>query len=144
VLLASVVRTKREGMPRPIVVLDAAMNDLARPAMYSAWHGIVPVAASDLGSPCEIADIAGPVCESADIFGRGREIAALGRHAVVAILDAGAYGAVMSSTYNARALAPQVLVDGSLAEPLGFRVIRARQDLGALWSGEYLPECPSP
>lgn len=144
VLLASVVRTKREGMPRPIVVLDAAMNDLARPAMYSAWHGIVPVAASDLASPCEIADIAGPVCESADIFGRGREIAALGRHAVVAILDAGAYGAVMSSTYNARALAPQVLVDWSLAEPLGFRVIRARQDLGALWSGEYLPECPSP
>jgi diaminopimelate decarboxylase len=142
VLLASVVRTKREGMARPIVVLDAAMNDLARPAMYGAWHGIVPVAASDLAAPCEMADIAGPVCESADIFGRAREIPAMDCHAVVAILDTGAYGAVMSSTYNARALAPQVLVDRGLAGASGFRLIRARQDLESLWRGEAVPERP--
>jgi diaminopimelate decarboxylase len=138
-LLASVVRTKREGMARPIVVLDAAMNDLARPAMYGAWHGIVPVAASDLAAACEIADIAGPVCESADIFGRAREIPPLRRNAVVAILDSGAYGAVMSSTYNARPLAPQVLVDGALHEP-GHRQIRPRQPLSALWNAERQPD----
>jgi diaminopimelate decarboxylase len=137
-LLASVVRTKREGMERPIVVLDAAMNDLARPAMYGAWHGIVPVAASDLAAACEIADIAGPVCESADIFGRARKIPPLARHAVVAILDSGAYGAVMSSTYNARPLAPQVLVDGAAAP--GYRRIRPRQPLSALWSTEQQPD----
>jgi len=138
-LLASVVRIKREGMARPIVVLDAAMNDLARPAMYGAWHGIVPVAACDLAASCEIADIAGPVCESADIFARARKIPPLGRHAVVAILDSGAYGAVMSSTYNARPLAPQVLVDGATGAP-GYRQIRPRQALSALWSTEYQPE----
>jgi diaminopimelate decarboxylase len=144
ILLASVVRTKREGMARPIVVLDAAMNDLARPAMYGAWHGIVPVSAADLAAPCEVADIAGPVCESADIFGRARKIPSLGSGAVVAILDSGAYGAVMSSTYNARALAPQVLVDGRLAAPSGYRVIRGRQEMSAMWSGEYLPERAGP
>jgi diaminopimelate decarboxylase len=138
-LLASVVRTKREGMARPILVLDAAMNDLARPAMYGAWHGIVPVAASDLAAFCEIADIAGPVCESADIFARARQIPPLQRHAVVAILDSGAYGAVMSSTYNARPLAPQVLVDGAADAP-GYRQIRPRQSLTALWSTEYQPD----
>jgi diaminopimelate decarboxylase len=142
VLLASVVRTKRDGMARPIMVLDAAMNDLARPAMYGAWHGVVPVSACDLAAPCETADIAGPVCESADIFGRARKIPALGRNAVVAILDAGAYGAVMSSTYNGRALAPQVLVDGE-TQP-GFHVIRARQEVTALWSGECMPERGNP
>jgi diaminopimelate decarboxylase len=142
-LLASVVRTKREGMARPIVVLDAAMNDLARPSLYGAWHGIVPVAASDLSADCEIADIAGPVCESADFFGRAREIPPLGRNAVVAILDCGAYGAVMSSTYNARPLAPQVLVDGRTAAPPGYLRIRPRQDVSAMWSAEHT-EHPGP
>jgi diaminopimelate decarboxylase len=141
-LLASVVRTKRDGMDRPILVLDAAMNDLARPAMYGAWHGIVPVAATDLAAECEIADIAGPVCESADMFGRAREIPPLRRNGVVAILDSGAYGAVMSSTYNARPLAPQVLVDARFAAP-GYRQIRPRQALGALWRGEHQPEPPA-
>jgi len=134
-LLASVIRTKREGIDRPIVILDAAMNDLARPAMYGAWHGIIPVAASALAAPCEIADIAGPICETADIFGRAREIAPLGRNAVVAILDSGAYGAVMSSTYNARPLAPQILIDG--AAPA--QEIRARQPVANLWYAELLP-----
>jgi diaminopimelate decarboxylase len=139
-LLASVIRTKREGMDRPIVILDAAMNDLARPAMYGAWHGIIPVAGSSLDSPCEIADIAGPVCESADIFGRARKIPRLDRNAVVAILDVGAYGAVMSSTYNARLFAPQIMVDGGAAETALITTIRARQTYLRLWEAERLPE----
>jgi diaminopimelate decarboxylase len=143
-LLASVVRTKRAGMDRPIVILDAAMNDLARPAIYGAWHGIVPVAASALAAPCEIADIAGPVCESADIFGRGRKIPRLKRHAVVAILDCGAYGAVMSSTYNARPLAAQVIVDGAAAGSARIATIRGRQTHQGLWERERLPERAGP
>jgi diaminopimelate decarboxylase len=143
VLIASVIRTKRVGMAQPIVVLDAAMNDLVRPAMYGAFHGILPVAARHLASETELADIVGPVCESADIFGRARRIAPLPDNALVAILDAGAYGAVMSSTYNARPLAAQVLVDTSLAAPPGFSLIRARQAISALWEGEILPHRPA-
>jgi diaminopimelate decarboxylase len=140
ILLASVIRTRRAGMSPPIIVLDAAMNDLARPAMYGAFHAILPVAARQLSAAAEPADIAGPVCESADMFGRARKIAPLPDDAVVAILDAGAYGAVMSSTYNARPLAAQVLIDATLGDPAGFRLIRARQAATALWEAEILPE----
>ncbi len=142
-LIASVVRTKRAGMPMPIVVLDAAMNDLARPAMYGAFHGILPLAARDLAAAAELADIVGPVCESADIFARARKIAPLPDNALVAILDAGAYGAVMSSTYNARPLAAQVLVDGTLPAASGFCLIRARQTPRDVWASEILPERPA-
>jgi diaminopimelate decarboxylase len=143
VLLASVIRTKRAGMARPIVVLDAAMNDLARPAMYGAFHGILPVAARHLAAEAELADIVGPVCESTDIFGRARRIALLPDYALVAILDSGAYGAVMSSTYNARPLAAQVLVDSELATASGFCLIRGRQAANALWETEILPTRPA-
>jgi diaminopimelate decarboxylase len=135
-LLASVIRTKRQGMARPILVLDAAMNDLARPAMYGAWHGILPVAAADLAANPEVVDIAGPVCESADMFARARAVAPLQAQALVAILDAGAYGAVMSSTYNARPLAAQVLADGDRPGGPGFALIRARQATEELWASE--------
>ena len=135
VLLTKVIRVKRQGTIRPFVVLDAAMNDLVRPAMYEAWHGIVPVAAADLVRTPEIADIVGPVCETGDTFARGRALAPLAPGALVAILDAGAYGAAMSSTYNARPLAAEVLVDGDR-----FDVIRPRQDEAALWAGERVPE----
>jgi diaminopimelate decarboxylase len=138
-LLASVIRTKRAGMDDPVVVLDAAMNDLARPAMYGAFHGILPVAARHLAKVAELADIVGPVCESADIFGRARRIAPLPDHALVAILDAGAYGAVMSSTYNARPLAAQVLVDDTLHTTSGFSLIRPRQPAHAMWENEIMP-----
>jgi diaminopimelate decarboxylase len=126
VLLSRVIRTRRLHMPRPLLVLDAAMNDLVRPAMYGAWHGIVPVGAADLARQAEAADIAGPVCESGDFFARDRMIAPLHDGAAVAILDAGAYGAVMSSTYNARALAAAVMVDGARVA-----AIRPRQQLAA-------------
>lgn len=131
VLLASVVLVKGHGR---FVVLDAAMNDLARPAMYDAWHGIVPVAAAGLHGPTAPVDVVGPVCESSDIFARARALPLLRAGATVAILDAGAYGAVMSSTYNARVLAPIAMVDGA-----DWAVIRDRQDHAALWAGERVP-----
>ena len=112
VLLASVVLAKQTGARR-FIVLDAAMNDLVRPAMYDAWHGIVPVSAGDAAGTVVAADIVGPVCETGDTFARDRLLPWLEPEALVAILDAGAYGAVMSSTYNARPLAAAALVDGS-------------------------------
>jgi len=133
-LLAAVVLVKQAG-PRRFVVLDAAMNDLLRPAMYDAWHGIVPVSAADAVAPHEDYDIVGPVCESGDTFARARPLPALRAHSRVAILDAGAYGSVMSSTYNARPSAAQVLVDGAR-----WSAIRPRQSLEALWECETVPE----
>jgi diaminopimelate decarboxylase len=132
-LLASVVLVKRAGNGC-FVVLDAAMNDLVRPAMYDAWHGIVPVSATEaLGKPAP-ADIVGPVCESGDTFARSRLLPPVTQNTRVAILDAGAYGAVMSSTYNARPLAAQVLIDDAR-----WTVIRDRQDHAALWAAERIP-----
>ena len=86
VLLASVVLVKRVGEAR-FVVLDAAMNDLMRPAMYDAWHGIVPLAAVEALAPARPADVVGPVCESSDTFARDRALPALAPGARVAILD---------------------------------------------------------
>ena len=133
-LLTSVVLVKSTGNRR-FVVLDAAMNDLLRPAMYEAWHGIVPVSAIDAVQPVAAADVVGPVCESGDTFARGRGLPPLARNARLAILDAGAYGSVMSSTYNARPLAAEVMVDGSR-----WSVIRARQPIEALWEAERIPD----
>jgi diaminopimelate decarboxylase len=133
VLLSRVIRTKRTG-GNPIVVLDAAMNDFVRPAMYDAWHGIVPVCAADLVRPTRPSDVVGPVCESSDLFGRDRQLPPLAPGAIVAILDAGAYGAVMSSTYNARPRAAAVLVDSGRS-----RLITARGSHTTLFEGEVMP-----
>ncbi len=132
-LLTSVVLVKHAA--RRFVVLDAAMNDLIRPAMYEAWHGIVPVGAVDAVAAHSPADIVGPVCESGDIFARHRALPPLRSGARLAILDAGAYGSVMSSTYNARPLAAQAVVDGDR-----WALARARQPLTALWDGEIVPD----
>lgn len=134
VLVASVVLVK-QAAPSRFVVLDAAMNDLVRPAMYDAWHGIVPLSPVDALQPTFPAEVTGPVCEAGDTFARNRSLPSLAPGARVAILDAGAYGAVMSSTYNARPLAPQVLVDGAR-----WAVIRKRQPLAALWADECVPD----
>ena len=133
VLLASVILVKQTPH-EPFVVLDAAMNDLVRPAMYDAWHGIVPVAASGahtLGGP---ATVVGPVCESGDTLARSRSLPPLTPGAIMAILDAGAYGSVMSSTYNARPLAAEVWVDRG-----SWSVIGDRQAAEAAWERERLP-----
>lgn len=134
VLLASVALVKQTGDSR-FVVLDAGMNDLVRPAMYDAWHGIVPLSAVDAARAPSPADIVGPICETGDTFARRRCIPSLAPGARVAILDAGAYGAVMSSTYNARPLAAQVLVDGER-----WAVIRGRQPVESLWANESVPD----
>jgi diaminopimelate decarboxylase len=132
-LLASVVLVKQTPL-EPFVVLDAAMNDLVRPSMYDAWHGIVPVSAADAVAAARPCSIVGPVCESGDTFARSRSLPPLAPDARVAILDAGAYGAVMSSTYNARPMAAEVWVDNGR-----WSVIRERQPIEALWERERLP-----
>ncbi|HQU11442.1 MAG TPA: diaminopimelate decarboxylase, partial [Acidiphilium sp.] len=116
------------------VVLDAGMNDLMRPALYGALHGIVPVAAADAAGAPLPAEAVGPVCESSDRFG-SYELPDLAPGALVALLDAGAYGATMSSTYNGRPLAAQVMIaDGAP------QLIRRRQALDDLWRDEIVPQ----
>lgn len=133
VLLSAVILSKTTA-GRRFVILDAAMNDLVRPAMYEAWHGIVPVSPADFVAPVAPCDVVGPVCETGDTFARNRGLPALEPGSLVAFLDAGAYGASMSSTYNARPLAAEVLVDGAR-----FAVVRERQTQEALLAGQRLP-----
>lgn len=133
-LLASVVLQKRAGEKR-FVVLDTAMNDLLRPALYDAWHGILPVGATDFVQPASPADVVGPVCESGDSFAAGRLLPDFAEGARLAFLDAGAYGSVMSSPYNARPRAAAVLLDGGR-----IHLITPRQKLENLWADEILPD----
>lgn len=133
-LLASVILRKAVTGGAPFLVLDAAMNDLLRPSLYDAWHGVLPLSAHDAVLSPEPATLVGPVCETGDTFAQERMLPPLARGARVALLDTGAYGAVMSSTYNSRPLAAQVLVDGDR-----WSVIRPRQTVGQLWAGESLP-----
>lgn len=132
VLLASVILNKQAG--KRFVVLDAAMNDLVRPAMYDAWHGILPLSATAFHAPVAPADIVGPVCESSDIFAKDRALPALPAGARVALLDTGAYGAVMGNSYNARPQPAAVLVDAGQSY-----LITRRQTHAALWENEILP-----
>ena len=121
VLLARVIDVKPHAGGGRFVVLDAGMTELLRPALYGAFHRIVPVHASD--RPVVPCDVVGPVCESSDSFGRARELPDPQVGDLMAIMDAGAYGAVMSNTYNRRPLPPEVLAeaDGS------WRLLRRRQ-----------------
>lgn len=132
-LLASVILEKRSG-GRRFVVVDAAMNDLLRPALYDAWHGILPVAPARLSAPLSPAEVVGPVCETGDTFARGRLLPRFAEGDLLLFCDAGAYGAVMSSTYNARPLAAQVMVEGARAA-----LIRPRQSHADLLAGQAIP-----
>jgi diaminopimelate decarboxylase len=132
ILVASVVYIK-DGRPR-IVVVDAAMNDLVRPAMYDIEHAVVPIREPAVGAAWDAADV-GPVCESTDTFNRGYKLPPLDEGDLVAFTVAGAYGAVMSSTYNTRPLVPEVLVDGGR-----FAVIRARPSLDEMIALDIAPE----
>ncbi len=133
-LLASVILQKHTARKR-FVVLDAAMNDLLRPALYESYHGILPVSAVDFSHPCTPAEVVGPVCETGDRFAAARDLPALAQGARVALLDAGAYGAVMSSSYNARPRAAAVLLDGGR-----INLISPRQRVEDLWAHETVPE----
>lgn len=132
VLLARVVRTQ-ERPHRPILVLDAGMNDLIRPAIYDAYHEIRPLKQS--GAPTQNVDVVGPICETGDTFTRNRALAPLNPGDLVAFMTAGAYGAVMASTYNARALVPEVLVDGDR-----FDIVRRRWTLEDQLELEHIPD----
>ena len=125
VLLTRVIWVK-PGAVRPYVIVDAAMNDLARPALYDAFHrfeAVVPTGAS------MVANIAGPVCESGDVFATDREIDLVRRGDLAVLHTAGAYGAAMASTYNCRSISPQVMVDGDKFEVVGERILP--EDLAA-------------
>ncbi len=136
-LLTRVLVVKRAG-GRAVAIVDAAMNDLLRPALYGAWHAIEPVVASP---PARAAvetdvetDIAGPVCESGDVLGRARRLPPLAAGDLLAVRDVGAYGAVMASTYNGRPLPAEVMVRGRAVA-----AIRPRQDEEALLARDLLP-----
>jgi len=133
-VLLTRVEYLKHGETRNFAIVDAAMNDLLRPAMYEAWHGILPVSPAAFHAPLSPADVVGPVCESSDTFTKGRDLPALPPDSLVAFLDAGAYGASMSSTYNARPLAAEVMVEGAR-----FSVIRDRQSYDTLLVGQRLP-----
>jgi len=120
VLLARVVAVK-ETPARRFVIVDAGMNDLVRPMMYDAWHDILPLREAQAGAAYRLADVVGPICESTDKFAEQRLLPPLAAGDLVAFCEAGAYGAVMSSAYNGRPLAPEVLVRGDR-----FDVVRAR------------------
>jgi diaminopimelate decarboxylase len=134
ILVASILYVK-EGASRRFLILDAAMNDLIRPALYEAWHEIIPVREPPPGSPVAEIDVVGPVCESGDTFAQQRALPPLAPAELVAFLSAGAYGSVMGSGYNSRLLAPEVLVRGG-----EFRVIRKRPSYEELLCRDSLPE----
>jgi diaminopimelate decarboxylase len=120
VLISRVIYDKH-GISKRFLILDAGMNDLIRPAMYEARHSIVPVRETKKGDADMLADVVGPVCETGDLFGVDYRLPGVGQGDLVAFLQAGAYGAAMSSNYNGRALVPEVLVDGD-----SYKIIRRR------------------
>jgi len=131
ILLSTVVRVK-EGAASPWVILDAAMNDLLRPSLYDAWHDIRAVRPD---GDRFVANVVGPVCESGDTFAIARPMDRVAEGDLIAFMTAGAYGATMASTYNSRALTPEILVSGS-----DWAVVRARQPIETLIAADTLPD----
>ena len=134
-LLVSEVIYVKSGEDRDFLILDAAMNDLIRPAMYGAYHDILPVVEADAGVEPAVFDIVGPVCESGDTFTKNRTMPPVKEGELVAFRSAGAYGAVMSSEYNTRPLVPEVLVHEHQ-----FAVIRARPTFDEIINRDTIPE----
>lgn len=130
VLLTEVIRVK-PGRRHPFVILDAAMNDLMRPSLYEAWHGIDAVSPRDERI---VADVVGPICESGDTFAIARDLERVEAGDLMIIRTAGAYAATMGSTYNSRPLAPEVLVNGD-----SWAVVRERRDVEAFLADETIP-----
>ena len=131
-ILLTRIEYLKHGKARNFAVVDAAMNDLLRPALYDAWHDIVPVHKSGRGARGRRYQVVGPVCESADFLGRDR-VLALAEGDLLAILSAGAYGMSMSSNYNTRPRAAEVMVDG-----VKTHLIRERESVSELISRERL------
>jgi diaminopimelate decarboxylase len=131
ILVTRVQYVKRTGH-KNFVIVDAAMNDLIRPAMYDSYHEIVPLAQRN--GKLISSDVVGPICESADYFCKDRPMSKVDEGDWLALLSAGAYGFVMASNYNARPLAAEVLVHGKHAA-----VVRRRQNVEEIWASEKIP-----
>ena len=133
VLVASVIYLKK-GENKRFVIVDAAMNDLVRPTLYDAHHEILPVKEPELGAYPTRSDVVGPVCESGDYLALDRDLAELAAGDLVAVMSAGAYGAVQAGTYNTRLLVPEVLVKGA-----EYAVVRPRTTYEELIGLDTLP-----
>ncbi|MCA8896385.1 MAG: diaminopimelate decarboxylase, partial [Amphiplicatus sp.] len=123
----------KRGENRTFVIADAAMNDLIRPTLYEAHHEILPVR-RDMEAPLERVDVVGPVCETGDYLALDREMPEVEPGQLLAVMSAGAYGAVQSCTYNSRLLVPEVLVSGSEAA-----VVRPRPSFEDLIGLDTIP-----
>jgi diaminopimelate decarboxylase len=134
VLVSRVIYVK-DGESHRFVIVDAAMNDLVRPAMYDAYHGFEPVAEPAADAPLSPATIVGPVCETADTFAKDRLLPPLAAGDLTVFHSAGAYAAVMASTYNTRLLVPEVLVEGDR-----YAVVRRRPSYEELLELEARPD----
>ena len=128
ILVTRVEYVKRTGK-KNFLIVDAAMNDLLRPAFYEAYHEITPVRRK--GGALVSSDVVGPICESGDFFCQDRPLPKVGQGDYLALMSAGAYGFVMASNYNTRSLAAEVMVKGNRAA-----LVRARQPVKAIWGGE--------
>jgi diaminopimelate decarboxylase len=133
VLVSRVIYSK-EGVDKTFTVVDAAMNDLIRPTLYEAQHEVWPVDETKLAMAPIVQDIVGPVCETGDYLALDRQLPPLAAGDLIAVMTAGAYGAVMSSTYNTRALVPEVLVKGD-----NYAVVRPRFSSDALIALDRVP-----
>ena len=134
-LMVSEIVYVKEGEGRDFLILDAAMNDLVRPAMYDAHHDIVPVVEAKAGAEQRAYDVVGGICETGDTFARGRMMPPVKAGDLVAFRSAGAYGAVMASEYNSRPLIPEVLVDGDR-----WAVIRRRPSYDEMIARDIIPD----
>lgn len=133
-ILVTRVLYAKEGAGKRFTIVDAAMNDLIRPTLYEAFHEVWPVLRSRLSGPRVLQDIVGPVCETGDYLALDRELPPFEDGELLAVMTAGAYGAVMSSTYNTRPLVPEVLVNGG-----EFAVVRPRPSYDELIGLDRLP-----
>ena len=131
ILVTRVEYVKRTGK-KNFVIVDAAMNDLIRPAFYDSYHEIVPLSRN--GRTLVSSDVVGPICESGDYFAKDRPLPKVGEGDHLALLSAGAYGSVMGSNYNSRGLAAEVLVNGNKAA-----LVRERQPVAKIWEQEKIP-----
>jgi diaminopimelate decarboxylase len=138
VLVSEVILVK-PGVEKTFVIVDAAMNDLIRPTLYDAWHEIEPVRRPRPDATTIRCDIVGPVCESGDYLAQNRDLAPLSAGDLIMVRSAGAYGAVMASSYNTRPLAPEVMVDGTR-----FAVVRPRPTIDEMLSSERFPPWMEP
>lgn len=133
ILVTRVEYVKQTGK-KNFIIVDAAMNDLIRPAFYDSYHEIIPVQAKSSGRALIPSDVVGPICESGDYFCKDRPLPKVGEGDHLALLSAGAYGFVMASNYNSRAMAAEVLVKGTKSS-----VVRPRQKVEQIWDTEKIP-----